>query len=260
MLKIASEGTPASEDASEAADYAPPAAHGRSAPIKRPHIGGELLICIALGRDLLTVKRQSVCELFSACLQRLLSASIRCQSSALQPFHLAFPVRDVAEAKEFYGAKLGLQEGRTAKAWVDYSLFGHQIVCHHIQGYNAANTSNAGVSRSHEGHANSVALLGNSAPTQVGHLVPLWDGTLASASHTEAEEEILQALLQAPGLSFPLRLLCNASCSSKTKTMSHRLCSIHLAIALQAMGCLGPRPCCGLTLHMQHFHRAAMSA
>ncbi|CAK0784494.1 hypothetical protein CVIRNUC_007698 [Coccomyxa viridis] len=74
---------------------------------------------------------------------RLLSASIRCQSPALQPFHLAFPVRDVAEAKEFYGAKLGLQEGRTAKAWVDYSLFGHQIVCHHIQDYNAANTANA---------------------------------------------------------------------------------------------------------------------
>lgn len=62
----------------------------------------------------------------------------------MQPFHLAFPVRDVSEAKDFYGSKLGLQEGRSAKSWVDYSLFGHQIVCHHIQGYNAANTANAG--------------------------------------------------------------------------------------------------------------------
>ena len=76
--------------------------------------------------------------------QRSVSISVRCQSAALQPFHLAFPVRDVSEAKDFYGSKLGLQEGRSAKSWVDYSLFGHQIVCHHIQGYNAANTANAG--------------------------------------------------------------------------------------------------------------------
>lgn len=81
-------------------------------------------------------------------MQRFLATSVRCQSSTLQPFHLAFPVRDVSEAKEFYGAKLGLQEGRSAKSWVDYSLFGHQIVCHHIQGYNAANTANAGKSTS----------------------------------------------------------------------------------------------------------------
>ena len=77
-------------------------------------------------------------------MQRSVRPNVRCQSSSLQPFHLAFPVRDVGEAKEFYGAKLGLQEGRSAKAWVDYSLFGNQIVCHHIKGYNAANTANAG--------------------------------------------------------------------------------------------------------------------
>ncbi len=81
----------------------------------------------------------------SSLMQRSVSTSVRCQSAALQPFHLAFPVRDVSEAKDFYGAKLGLQEGRSAKSWVDYSLFGHQIVCHHIQGYNAANTANAGI-------------------------------------------------------------------------------------------------------------------
>lgn len=40
--------------------------------------------------------------------------------------------------------KLGLSEGRSAKRWVDYSLFGHQIVCHEVQGYNAASTANAG--------------------------------------------------------------------------------------------------------------------
>ena len=40
--------------------------------------------------------------------------------------------------------KLGLAEGRSAKRWVDYSLFGHQIVCHEVQNYNAASTANAG--------------------------------------------------------------------------------------------------------------------
>ena len=40
--------------------------------------------------------------------------------------------------------KLGLTEGRSAKRWVDYSMFGHQIVCHEVQNYNAASTANAG--------------------------------------------------------------------------------------------------------------------
>lgn len=41
--------------------------------------------------------------------------------------------------------KLGCPEGRSASAWVDYSLFGHQIVCHEIKGYNATSTANAGM-------------------------------------------------------------------------------------------------------------------
>ncbi|CAL8469440.1 g8981 [Coccomyxa elongata] len=73
-----------------------------------------------------------------------IAQSTRCNSSStLQPFHLAFPVRNVAEAKEFYGSKLGCPEGRSASTWVDYSLFGHQIVCHEIKGYNASSTANA---------------------------------------------------------------------------------------------------------------------
>ena len=39
--------------------------------------------------------------------------------------------------------KLGCQEGRSAKSWVDYSLFGHQIVCHEVKGYNANSIHNA---------------------------------------------------------------------------------------------------------------------
>lgn len=40
--------------------------------------------------------------------------------------------------------KLGCPEGRSAATWVDYSLFGHQIVCHHVKGYSAAASRNAG--------------------------------------------------------------------------------------------------------------------
>ncbi len=49
---------------------------------------------------------------------------------SIRPFHLAFPVRDIAEAREFYGGILGLPEGRSSETWVDFNLFGHQIVTH----------------------------------------------------------------------------------------------------------------------------------
>lgn len=45
-------------------------------------------------------------------------------------FHLAFPVRDLAEARAFYGELLGCKEGRSAAEWVDFDFFGHQIVAH----------------------------------------------------------------------------------------------------------------------------------
>jgi uncharacterized protein len=48
------------------------------------------------------------------------------------PFHHAFPVHDLALAKEFYGSVLGCQEGRSNEKWQDYSLHGHQIVCHWV--------------------------------------------------------------------------------------------------------------------------------
>ena len=46
----------------------------------------------------------------------------------LTPFHLAIEVRDVAEARDFYGAKMGLPEGRSDAHWIDFNLFGHQLV------------------------------------------------------------------------------------------------------------------------------------
>ena len=49
---------------------------------------------------------------------------------ALPPFHLAFPVDDLAAARRFYGGLLGCPEGRSADHWVDFNLYGHQIVAH----------------------------------------------------------------------------------------------------------------------------------
>jgi len=46
------------------------------------------------------------------------------------PFHLAFPVHDIAAARAFYGGVLGCREGRSSEAWVDFDLYGHQIVAH----------------------------------------------------------------------------------------------------------------------------------
>src|SRR6187402_348066 len=45
-------------------------------------------------------------------------------------FHLAFPVNDLSAAREFYGGVLGCEEGRSSEYWIDFDLFGHQIVAH----------------------------------------------------------------------------------------------------------------------------------
>ena len=45
-------------------------------------------------------------------------------------FHLAFPVRDLSEARRFYGGLLGCPEGRSSPEWVDFDFYGHQIVAH----------------------------------------------------------------------------------------------------------------------------------
>ena len=50
----------------------------------------------------------------------------------LTPFHIAFPVDDLAAARAFYGEVLGCREGRSSDAWIDFDLFGHQIVAHRV--------------------------------------------------------------------------------------------------------------------------------
>ena len=49
---------------------------------------------------------------------------------SLTPFHLAFPVHDLAAARQFYGGLLGCVEGRSSDEWIDFDFFGHQIVAH----------------------------------------------------------------------------------------------------------------------------------
>lgn len=50
--------------------------------------------------------------------------------SLKHPFHLAFPVDSLAQARTFYGQLLGCPEGRSSDAWVDFDFYGHQIVAH----------------------------------------------------------------------------------------------------------------------------------
>ena len=66
--------------------------------------------------------------------------------TSLRPFHIAFPVHDLAAARAFYGGVLGCPEGRSSPEWIDFDLFGHQIVAHLTPGMGpagAVSTSNA---------------------------------------------------------------------------------------------------------------------
>jgi extradiol dioxygenase family protein len=51
----------------------------------------------------------------------------------MPPFHLAFPVTSLADARAFYGELLGCAEGRSSDEWVDFDFFGHQIVAHLVR-------------------------------------------------------------------------------------------------------------------------------
>ena len=67
-------------------------------------------------------------------------------------FHLAFPVRDLAEARAFYGGLLGCPEGRSSPEWVDFDFYGHQIVAH--------------LSPDEVGHRNTSAVNGEDVPVR----------------------------------------------------------------------------------------------
>jgi uncharacterized protein len=67
-------------------------------------------------------------------------------------FHLAFPVHDLEAARAFYGGVLGCPEGRSAPDWVDFDLFGHQIVAHLVGGSSADADDRADPTNLVDGH------------------------------------------------------------------------------------------------------------
>ena len=58
-------------------------------------------------------------------------------------FHLAFPVNDLSAAREFYGNILGCEEGRSSDRWIDFNLYGHQIVAHLAENSAGVKASNS---------------------------------------------------------------------------------------------------------------------
>ncbi len=83
----------------------------------------------------------------------------------LSPFHLAFPVDDLAKARQFYGEVLGCPEGRSSEDWIDFNFYGHQIVAH--------------LAPSQTGLAQRNAVDGHGVPVRhFGIVLPMsdWDG------------------------------------------------------------------------------------
>ena len=52
-------------------------------------------------------------------------------SSSISPFHLAIPVHNLEESRQFYKSILDCDEGRRSDHWVDFNFFGHQLVIHY---------------------------------------------------------------------------------------------------------------------------------
>jgi uncharacterized protein len=62
----------------------------------------------------------------------------------LTPFHLAYHVTDLDQARAFYGGTLGCVEGRSTETWVDFDFFGHQISLHLGVPFQTTNTGKVG--------------------------------------------------------------------------------------------------------------------
>ncbi len=57
------------------------------------------------------------------------------------PFHLAIPVNNLSKASDFYQNILECQRGRESDSWIDFNLFGHQLVCHYVEDAQKENTN-----------------------------------------------------------------------------------------------------------------------
>ena len=104
------------------------------------------------------------------------------------PFHLAFPVRDIAEARAFYGDLLGCAEGRSAPEWVDFDFHGHQIVAH--------------LAPEECGHRKTSAVDGEQVPVRhFGAILPMpdWDA-LAARLKAAATRFVIEPQIRFKGL------------------------------------------------------------
>jgi len=92
-------------------------------------------------------------------------------------FHLAFPVRDIAATRQFYGDVIGCAEGRSSANWVDFDFYGHQLVAH--------------LAPEECGHKSTSAVDGHEVPVRhFGAIIPL------------PEWEALATRLRAAGMQF----------------------------------------------------------
>tara|TARA_B100002052_G_scaffold254912_1_gene244779 strand:+ start:601 stop:1014 length:414 start_codon:yes stop_codon:yes gene_type:complete len=59
----------------------------------------------------------------------------------MRPFHLAFPVDDLEKTRQFYTKTLGCKVGRSSDRWIDFDMYGHQVVAHLVDSMDVAQTN-----------------------------------------------------------------------------------------------------------------------
>lgn len=103
----------------------------------------------------------------------------------MPPFHLAFPVDDLAAARAFYGGLLGCPEGRSSEQWIDFDFFGHQVVAH--------------LAPDEVGKAVTNAVDGKAVPVRHFGVVLDWDAWHAMAERLKAQHV---SFIIEPGIRF----------------------------------------------------------
>lgn len=107
-------------------------------------------------------------------------------------FHLAFPVHDLAAARQFYGSVIGCAEGRSSAAWVDFNFYGHQLVAH-LAPDQCAVPATRGASNAVDGHDVPVR--------HFGAIIPLGDWqALADRLTAAGIDFVIPPHIRFPGL------------------------------------------------------------
>lgn len=107
-------------------------------------------------------------------------------------FHLAFPVHDLAAARQFYGSVIGCAEGRSSDAWVDFNFYGHQLVAH-LAPAECTVPASRGASNAVDGHDVPVR--------HFGAIIPLADWqALADRLRDAGIDFVIEPHIRFPGL------------------------------------------------------------